>query len=265
MYEQWWKFSEAPFAQNNNPRWFVSSEANEETLARLEFLVDRDRRFGILTGDGGTGKSFLLQYVRNCLVAPGIPVPCLDLCGRPYMDVLRELASSLCGEVDGSESEFVLWRSVLDELKGHSLSSARSVLLFDHLDQAGPGGLQVVERLLSLHGQTGGGFTIIATSRQAVPASLRQVSDLWMQLSSLTLEDTRNYIKTRVQLAGGDKDTFGPDGIVRVFAESMGNPRTINQIAEMSLLEGAAQQAPCITNEIVETATRQCFVGNRAA
>ena len=227
--------------------------------------MSRNRRFGVLTGDGGTGKSFLLQYVRQCLVTPGSPVPIIDLCGRPYMDVLRELACRLVGDVSGDESEFILWRSILDELKGHTLSSGRCILLFDHLDQAGPGGLEVVERLLSLHSQAGGGYSMIATSRQTLTSSLRDMSDLWMELQSLSVDDTRRYIMARMQQAGGDASAFAPDAMLRIFRESGGNPRAINRIAELALLEGAAREAECVTSDIIETATRLCFSGNRAA
>ena len=61
MYQTHWGLRETPFRTCLDPRFFYQSPTHEEALARLHFLVEQNRRLGVLLGEPGSGKSLLLE------------------------------------------------------------------------------------------------------------------------------------------------------------------------------------------------------------
>ena len=61
MYKKYWNLREAPFINSYNPRQLYLSSQFEEGVARLFYLVSEGRVAGVLTGQFGMGKSFLLS------------------------------------------------------------------------------------------------------------------------------------------------------------------------------------------------------------
>ena len=61
MYQAHWGLQESPFRGLLDPKFFYQSPTHEEALARLQFLVDQQRRLGLLVGPPGSGKSLLLE------------------------------------------------------------------------------------------------------------------------------------------------------------------------------------------------------------
>ena len=56
MYESYWGLSASPFTNRLSTKWFHESGINEEALARLFYLIEQKRGFGMLSGGDGTGK-----------------------------------------------------------------------------------------------------------------------------------------------------------------------------------------------------------------
>ena len=123
MYERYWGLNGSPFQATNDLRWFIETSAHEEALARLSFLVEQRRRFGLLRGPAGTGKSLLLNAVRHDAVRLRREVATVDLFGLDSHEMLWQLAVSMrLGPHDGC-SRWWLWQAVHDHLQ--ALCSAR--------------------------------------------------------------------------------------------------------------------------------------------
>ena len=90
MYQSHWGLDETPFRTRLDPRFFYESPTHEEALARLHFLVDYQRRLGLLIGRPGSGKSFLLEVFAGELRERGVPVAKVSLLGVDRVEALCE-------------------------------------------------------------------------------------------------------------------------------------------------------------------------------
>src|SRR6202020_211611 len=73
MYNAFFGFSENPFSVRPDPAFFYRSEQHEEALANLVYGVQARKGFIVLTGEVGTGKTTMLECLRDHLVAHRSP------------------------------------------------------------------------------------------------------------------------------------------------------------------------------------------------
>src|SRR5262245_775710 len=84
---------------------------------------------------------------------------------------------------------------------------------------------------------------------------LRQRVSLRCQISPLTVEETRQYIRNRLRIAGArDRGIFMDAAIERMTEYSGGIPRVINILGDHCLLFGYADQARRIDRSLVNAA-----------
>src|ERR1700744_4557013 len=67
MYNAFFGFSERPFSLSPDPTFFYRSEQHEEALANLVYGVQARKGFVVLTGEVGTGKTTMLECLRDFL------------------------------------------------------------------------------------------------------------------------------------------------------------------------------------------------------
>jgi general secretion pathway protein A len=65
-------------------------------------------------------------------------------------------------------------------------------------------------------------------------------------------QDTANYIKYRLSIAGCDKELFSDAALYLIHAISKGVARRINNLCGLCLLEGANQKTKIIDEEIIK-------------
>ena len=265
MYERWWDLGEAPFLNNFDSRLFVSSQHTDEVTARLQFLVDDRRHCGIVTGPPGVGKSFLIRNALRTLTVPVPKIAIVDVAGLPYETVLRDLAAALHAPANDHDSDFVVWRSVIDQLVGGQLADCHTVVVFDHTDQPGPGGMQVLERLLNLRTSVGGGYTLITSCCQITSPTLQQTADLQVKVAAMDESETVGYIHERLQRAGRVEPIFDDEAVDTIYQESGGIPRIVNRLCELSMLAAVSEQKLNVDSRTVEQVAAELLTGNAAA
>src|SRR6266446_6680103 len=69
MYNAFFGFSESPFSLIPDPAFFYRSEQHEEALANLVYGVQARKGFIVLSGEVGTGKTTMLECLRDYLEA----------------------------------------------------------------------------------------------------------------------------------------------------------------------------------------------------
>src|SRR5437588_5481282 len=72
MYKAFFGLTENPFNLSPDPSFLYRSAQHEEALANLIYGVQSRKGFIVLSGEVGTGKSTLLECLRNFLVAQQI-------------------------------------------------------------------------------------------------------------------------------------------------------------------------------------------------
>ena len=67
MYNAYFGFEESPFNLSPDPAFFYRSAQHEEALANLIYGVQSRKGFIVLTGEVGTGKTTMLECLRDYL------------------------------------------------------------------------------------------------------------------------------------------------------------------------------------------------------
>lgn len=262
MYTAYWGLAEAPFRNNLDPRWFFESAGHEEALARLLYLVEHERRCGVVAGGSGTGKSLLLELVKSEAARAGAQAAVVDLLGKSGREMLWEIVAALGLGPGADDAPQKLWRRLQDRITVNHHLGRPLVLLFDHLERAHAECLEAIERLQQLSAPGRAAFTLILAvrserSHDLLLRRLREMSDVRIELAPFDREQTRGYVETLLTQAGAERPLFDDSAFERLFEETHGVPREINRLCELSLLAGMAEQAGTIDGTFVAAAAEE--------
>jgi general secretion pathway protein A len=261
MYANYWGLAESPFKNTLESRWFYESPGHEEALARLMFLVEHRRRCGVLSGPSGTGKSLVLELLRREAGRSGGEVALVDVLETGGREMLWEVLATLGLSPGFDDSQYGLWRRLHDHVLANRSARVPLVLIFDHFDRAHSDCVIAVERLQRLSSGAHSGLTLIlgvGNERAAgLGRTLRDISDLRIELAPFDREQTQQYVETLLARAGSDRPLFDQSALDHLFDETRGVPRALNRLCDLALLAGMADQATHVDATIVSAAAEE--------
>lgn len=238
MHERYWGRNDSALQGSVGVSGLIETAAHEEALARLSHLVEQRRRFGLMLGPAGTGKSLVLRAAADEAKRLGREVAVLDLFGIDSHDLLWKLAVALRLGPTERWSHAALWRAVTDHW--HALHSARlpSVLLLDHLERAEADCLGMIERWLHFDVANDGGLTVLAAAREDVDgllmSELAEQSDLRIELPCLDRQETAAFVREWLFRTGRSRELFRRDAIEALFDLCGGAPREIIRLCQLA-------------------------------
>jgi type II secretory pathway predicted ATPase ExeA/TPR repeat protein len=266
MYLSYYNLSEWPFQVNSDPKFLWLGEKHKEALATLIYGVLDQRGFVLLTGDIGTGKTTLvnalLKQLDQSTEVANITDPMLDRMG--FFNLL--IASLGMSERFDRKEEFLLHFTrflhqkyaeqkhvlmVVDE--AHRMSSAllEQIRLLSNVELP-------ERKLISIFliGQNELNEKLASDKCRA----LRQRITLSYQVQPLSEEETGEYIRYRLKVAGTDRELFSQSALRAIQDYSGGYPRLINKICDHALLTGYVKQLLKITPSIIEECSRDLLL-----
>jgi general secretion pathway protein A len=241
--------------------WF--GEKHKEALATLKYGILDNKGFLLLTGDVGTGKTTLintlLQSLSDNVICTSVPDP-----GLEKLDFFNYIAAAF-----GIDQEFKTKGAFLSRFRQFLIQADednKKVLLI--IDEAQLLTQEMLEeiRLLSNIEKTDAKliniffvgqneFNEILNKEQN--RAVRQRLTLNYNIDPLTPDETGEYIKHRLSIAGATDPVFDEAAIQEVFMYSGGFPRRINIICDHSLLSGYVKELKIITHTIVRECARE--------
>ena len=264
MYTKYWNLREAPFINSYNPRQLYLSSQFEEGVARLLYLVLEGRVAGVLTGQFGMGKSFLLSNLTARIAQAGIPYIRIDAIPKGHLALLRHVIAGL--GVKGTVASIADGLMTLQELSRKPGALKRHAILIDEAQYLGDDdGLYLIHylsnlRLVSSDGREQQLATVILAG---IPElldmvrsyqSLRARVQLTWTLDPLTLSETIEFVQHKIMAAGGDMWIFNQEALAELYRLSGGVPRSITNICDTALMLGYVAKAPEIDAAIVRQA-----------
>jgi type II secretory pathway predicted ATPase ExeA len=257
MVYSYWNLRESPFNGGTDPRYFYESTGHEEALARLHFLVDQRRRMGLLLGESGVGKSLVLEVFARQKRSPMRQVVVTSLLGMTPADFLWQLAVRLGRDPAPTESLFLLWRNVADQLAENRQQHVGTVLLLDDADEADPEVLQQVVRIAQTENKPQSRLTIVlaAQSRRVgnLGRRLLELADLRIDIEPWSEADTAAYLRWSLAQVGRTQPVFTGEALRQIYELAEGLPRRVKQLADMALVAGAGMEVNEIDTAVVES------------
>ncbi|MBN1912183.1 MAG: AAA family ATPase [Pirellulales bacterium] len=261
MYQLHWGLRETPFGTSLDPDRFFESPTHEEALARLHFLVDQQRRLGLLLGASGSGKSLLLEVFAAQRTRKGATVTNLSLLGVSPAEMLWRLTTGLGSAVRRTESLGALWMALTDALTARRYAQVETLILLDDADQAAAELRPHLTRLVRLEPEPDARLHVVLAGRPESMGSLGwgvlELVDLRIDLEPWDQADTQKYVETSLRQAGAAKSVFAPPAVQRLQELTQGVPRYVNRLADLSLVAGAGRDLTEIDADVVDSAYRE--------
>jgi general secretion pathway protein A len=260
MYNAFFGFSESPFSLSPDPAFFFRSEQHEEALANLIYGVQARKGFIVLSGEVGTGKTTMLECLRDYLESQFIEFAFLFNSRINVEQFFEMIAYDLdlpCQRTSKTEVLFALNQLLVEQAQ-----DGRTVVLI--LDEAHNLDWEVLEevRLLgNLENRNGKLLQIILAGqpeldRKLDAPNLRQLKQrivLRCNLQAFTLRDAIDYIDSRMAKAGMSGQTiFSEELMAEIHLRSQGIPRIINAICDNLLLTAFAMETKLCTVEMLD-------------
>jgi len=259
-YLDYWGLQDKPFEDTRNPRFFFESSRHSEALARLCYLArDGNMRFGLLTGEIGSGKTLTATMLRNYLDALGYDVIYIENADIPFNAIVTEIICELRSDATylNIPDRYRLMREFKRLVKEPDRNNV--VVILDEAQQLSMKSLAQLRNLTNVDFEERGCVTIIMVGqpelRQMVTAipQLDQRIALRFHLRPLRCEDVDRYLRFRMSRSGhADGRIFEEAASDIISRETGGVPRTINRIARLAVDHAYAVAADRVTCDIVK-------------
>jgi general secretion pathway protein A len=255
MYNAFFGFSESPFSLSPDPAFFFRSEQHEEALANLVYGVQARKGFIVLSGEVGTGKTTMLECLRDYLEGQYIEFAFLfnsRINTDQFFEMIAYDLDLPCVRTSKTEVLFALNQLLVEQAQ-----DGRTVVLI--VDEAHNLEWEVLEeiRLLgNLENRNGKLLQIILAGqpeldRKLDAPNLRQLKQrivLRCTLQPFTLRDAVDYIACRLERAGlPEQKIFSEEVMAEVHLRAQGIPRVINAICDNLLLTAFAAETRVCT------------------
>ncbi len=263
MYNAFFGFTQNPFNMSPDPSFLFRSLQHEEALANLIYGVQSRKGCIVLTGEVGTGKTTMLECLRDFLSSQHIAFASLynsRLTVEQFFELLAYDLDLRCNRL--SKTEVLL--SLNHLLIERAAAGSTTVLIVDEAHNLEWDVLEEIRLLGNLENRRGKLLQMILAGQQELDTKLEQPEfrqlkqriALRCALHGFKLQETVAYVNTRMALAGLVNQTVvGSELIEEIQFRSQGIPRLINAICDNLLLTAFAMESKIATLEMLDEVT----------
>ncbi|MGC2015558.1 MAG: AAA family ATPase [Candidatus Acidiferrales bacterium] len=275
MYKQFFGLRENPFNVNPDPRYLFLTPQTREALDDLTYGIQTRQGLVLLTGEVGTGKTTLIYRLLEWLHQQQTPTAFIF---NSHLEI-NHLFDFILADF-GVPFDSGLKRGALMRLNLWLMDRCRAgetpVLIVDEAQGLPSHVLEEIRMLLNLETPREKLLQIVLVGQPELEGrlnrpELRQIKQriaLRCKTAALTLAETHDYIRARLQIAGaGEKPVFAPEAMDAVHYYSRGIPRVTNLLCEHALINAYVEHVqPAPARLIAEVAHEFQFDEiNRAA
>jgi general secretion pathway protein A len=259
MYENFYNLKERAFNLTPDPRFLYFTEKHCEALANLVYGIRERKGFLVLSGETGTGKTTLINALLDTLDRANVLSAFMFNPILTVPEFFECLLNDFSLKADGRSKSQVLMRLNSFLLERYRIGQV-TVLVVDEAQNLSSELLEEIRLLTNLETATEKLMQIVLVGQPELSLKLnspnlrqlKQRISLRCKLEPLTLFETKEYINTRLEIAGLPGQEIFPDGtITEIFRRSGGIPRLINTICDNTMLSGYASDAKVITTDLV--------------
>jgi len=258
MYEPFYGLKEKPFSLLPDPAYLYLSKQHEMAMTLLEYSLENQAGFCVVSGRAGTGKTTLLRQLLN-RVGDDVTVGLISNTHHSFGELLRWILHAFSLE-DSEKPRAELHQIFIDYLIRQYAKNQRTMLIIDEAQNMSSDALEELRMLSNINSEKDLLLQVILVGQPPLRDILRrpeleqfaQRVAVDYHLDALGREETKGYIRHRILVAGGEAELFTADACDAVFEHSGGIPRLINLLCDFSLVYAYAVQAAVATGELVE-------------
>ena len=260
MYNAFFGITDNPFNLSPDPAFLYRSSQHEEALANLIYGVQSRKGFIVLTGEVGTGKTTMLECLREYLESQYIEFAFLfnsRINPQQFFEMIAYDLDLRCERTSKTEVLFALNNLLIQQMN----EGRTTVLIVDEAHNLDWEVLEEIRLLGNLENRKGKLLQIVLAGqpefdRKLDAPNLRQLKQrivLRFNLKPFSLEETAEYIDSRLVKVGLTGQTVFPDALVtEIHTRSRGIPRVINGICDNLLLTAFAMETKVCTQKMLD-------------
>jgi general secretion pathway protein A len=257
MYNERWDLKENPFSLSPDPAFFYRSQQHEQALANLIYGIESRKGFLALTGEVGTGKTTVLECLRDYLRERYIGYITVANSRLSVQEFFEVIAYDLrCGRSSKPEVLFTLNQLLVQEAE----AGRTTVLIVDEAQNLERDVLEEIRLLGNLEDRYGKLLQVVLAGqpeldRKLDAPDLRQFKQRIVVrccLRPFTNKETAEYIASRLEHAGMPRQAvFPPEVLEEVHRLAKGVPRLINAICDNLLVMTSTLGEPEAAKEML--------------
>lgn len=263
MYENFYGFSEKPFSLLPDPTFLYLSPKHQKALTMLQFGMMNQAGFTVITGEIGSGKTTLIRQLLS-EVTDDVTVGLVSNTHRSFGELLQWVLLAF-GLEYRDKKKVELYQTLADFIVKEYSNDRRTVLIIDEAQNLDVDALEELRMLSNINSDKDQFLQLILVGQPHLRDTLRrpemhqfaQRIAVDYSLATLTLEETWQYIRHRLKVAGGDPNLFDTKACAAVYYYTSGTPRLVNSLCEQSLVVGFAEQKKRIDVDIVCDVVRE--------
>lgn len=261
MYLEHYGFTEFPFQLTPDHAFFFDSRPHRKGMAYLTYGLSKGEGFIVITGEIGSGKTTLINYLISNMTGGNTVVAHVVNTRMQPEDLLRRVASGFAITGDFTHKATLL-EGIESFLLNNERAGRRAVVIIDEAQNLP---LSSLEELRMLSNLQSGGRSLLQICLSGQPEFRKTLADSQMEqfrqritasyhLWPLDVDDTRSYIEHRLRQVGwSGSPGFDPGACEMIYKKTGGVPRKINLLCDRLLLFGCLEDKRHFRTEDVET------------
>ncbi len=260
MYKAFFGLKRNPFNLSPDPSFLYRSVQHEEALANLIYGVQSRKGFIALTGEVGTGKTTMLECLRDYLDAQSIKFAFVfnsQLTPAQFFEMIAHDFDLKCDR----HSKIAVLLELNELLLERSGKGQVSVLIVDEAHNLDWNVLEEIRLLGNLENRRGKLLQIVICGQPELDRKLdaREYRQLKQRIALRCLlkpfppDEVEKYISTRLTHAGLPNQTILSSELIHeIYIRTEGLPRLINLVCDNLLLTAFAMDTKVATREMLD-------------
>ena len=264
MYLQHFGFKEYPFSIVPSSRFLYHSRRHNEAIFQLQAGLGEGGGFAMLTGEVGTGKTTVAKAILKDL---GEQTKAGLILNPTFSSI--ELLEAICDEFglgypDGASLK-QFNQLIKEYLKANHDQGFQTLLVIDEAQHLSAEVLEQLRLLTNLETESQKLLKVLLIGQPELQQKLQmpQLRQLAQRITGryhllpLNQDETRDYIRFRLSIAGGSVELFSSASVKTIAKATLGIPRLINLVCDASLKKayGVGELQP--SNSTVQQASEE--------
>lgn len=262
MYERHFGFKVKPFSLLPDPAFLYPSRQHAMAMTLLEYSLESQAAFSLLTGDIGSGKTTVVRQLLRVLGDQVVVGLVSNTHGR-FKSIHGWALSALSIEsADGSD--VAQYQALVDSFVREYAKGRRTLLIFDEAQNLSTEVLEELRLLSNVNSERDLVLQILLVGQPELRAKLSspeltqfaQRVSVDFHLRPLDRNETHEYVRHRLEVAGGSTTLFSADAIEFVYSRAQGIPRLTNQLCDSALLYAFADGRMTVDADLIDQVLR---------
>ena len=259
LYASFFGLTERPFSLVPDPGFLYWTPEHKRAYSILEFGILSNAPITLVTGEVGAGKTTLLQRLLSEL-EDDVTIGLISNAQGGRGELIQWILNALHIPVDPAASYVQSFQALQDFLLSEYAAGKRVILIFDEAQNLSKEGLEELRMLTNINSNKDVLVQLILVGQPELRTlvhcpgmqQLAQRISANYHLTRMNAETVPLYIAHRLQAAGGSGEEFTREACDRVFKETDGVPRLVNQLCDFGMLYAWSAEETVVTEATIQ-------------